>query len=87
MLAQPCRVNLSVRVPRGAAGDVEGGVRAVVEKVRGVDRVEIDELTGVRPDALDLYVDAQATVIFEREVADPEACLDDGFGVVSAALE
>ena len=87
MLAQSRRVCLSVRVPRGAAGDVEGGVRAVVENVRGVEHAEIHELNGVRPDALDLYVDAHATVTFDREVANPESALDGGFGVLSVDAE
>ena len=84
MLAQTCRLRLSVRVPRGAAGDVAGGVRDVVEDVDGVARVEIEDLEGVRPDALDLHVDARVTVGFADEVDAPEAQLREGFGVLDA---
>lgn len=84
MLKQTHRATLSVRVPRGAAGDVEGGVRDVVGDVDGVERVDVHDLAGVRPDALDLYVDAAVTVCFTDDVADPAARLQDGFGVLAA---
>ncbi|MCY4730286.1 hypothetical protein KY092_06915 [Natronomonas gomsonensis] len=87
MLAHDHRIELSVRVPRGAAGDVEGGVREVVEKVDGVARVENVELCGVRPDALDLYVDATATVAIDADVEAPDAHLADGFGVIEATVQ
>jgi hypothetical protein len=83
MLAQTCRVRLSVRVPRGSAGDVEGGVRDLLDGVDGVVSVEVESLEGVRPDALDLYVDAVVTVGFSEAVAAPEAHLRDGFGVLA----
>ena len=63
-------MRLSVRVPRGAAGDVEGGVREVVEGVVGVRRVEVDRLRGVHPEALDLRVDADVVVTLDTEVAE-----------------
>ena len=87
MQAQICTARLSVRVPRGAAGDVEGGVRDVVAGVDGVEHVEVRDLEGVRPDALDLYVEARVTVDFADEVAAPGARLADGFGVLEAAVE
>jgi hypothetical protein len=40
MLAQTCRLRLTVRVPRGAAGDVAGGVRDVLEDVDEGDAPE-----------------------------------------------
>ncbi|MFQ3320848.1 MAG: hypothetical protein ACI8UR_000199 [Natronomonas sp.] len=87
MLAQTCRATLTVRVPRGAVGDVEGGVRDVLDGVEGVDNVEVHNLEGVRPDALDLYVDASVTVAFETGIAAPDERLRDGFGVVAVAAE
>lgn len=87
MQAQIYQVRLSVRVPRGATGDVEGGVRDVVDRVDGVAHVEVRDLEGVRPDALDLYVDARVTVGFDDEVASPGARLADGFGVLEATVE
>lgn len=87
MLVETERVRVSVRVPRGAAGDVEGGVRDVLQTVEGVSSVEVCELAGVRPDALDLYVDAEATVTFEAAVAAPRDRLRDGFGVIDVTIE
>ena len=66
-------MRLSVRVPRGAAGDVEGGVRDVVEGVDGVRRVEVDRLKAVRPEALDLRVDADVVVTLDTEVVEVHA--------------
>lgn len=87
MLAQTCQTRLSVRVPRGATGDVEGGVREVLEGVDGVERADVHELEGVRPDALDLYVDARVTVRFAPAVTDRRKRLRDGFGVLEVAAE
>ncbi|QLD84988.1 hypothetical protein HWV23_04390 [Natronomonas halophila] len=87
MLAQTYRARLSVRVPRGAAGDVEGGVRDLLADVDGVEHVDVEDLEGVRPDALDLYVDARATVGFADATDAPEARLQDGFGVLEATVE
>ena len=86
MLAKTCRAHLTVRVPRGATGDVAGGVRGVLEDVDGVARVEVHGLEGVRPDALDLYVDARVTVGFHEGVDAPEAQLREGFGVLDVDL-
>ena len=81
------RLTVSVRVPRGAAGDVAGGVRGVVGDVAGVDDIEVRDLESVRPDALDLYVDARVTVDFGDDVDDPAAQLRGGFGVLEAAVD
>ena len=83
MLTQTHRVTLSVRVPRGAAGDVDGGVESVVGNVDGVEHVEVHDLAGVRPNALDLHVDATVTVELDAGVADPGERLRDGFGVLA----
>jgi hypothetical protein len=87
MLAATYRARLSVRVPRGAAGDVVGGVRDLLADVDGVERVDVHDLEGVRPDALDLYVDARATVGFAEAPDAPEAQLRDGFGVLDVTVE
>lgn len=87
MLAETCRAKLSVRVPRGATGDVEGGVHDVVSNVDGVARVDVHDLEGVRPDALDLHVEARVTVAFREAVTDPAARLGDGFGVLEVVVE
>jgi hypothetical protein len=87
MEAHGCRADLSVRVPRGATGDVRRGVCDLLEDVEGVDRVEVNDLQGVRPDALDLYVDAFVTVGFDDAVESPEGQLRDGFGVLEVRVE
>ena len=87
MLDPVHRLTVSVRVPRGAAGDVAGGVRGVVGDVADVDDVEVHDLESVRPDALDLYVDARVAVAFADDVDDPVARLRGGFGVLKAAVD
>jgi hypothetical protein len=87
MLTQTHRATVEVRVPRGAAGDVAGGVRDVVGDVDGVERVEVHDLAGVRPDAQDLYVDAQVTVGLAADVEVPGRRLREGFGVLAAAVD
>lgn len=76
--------DLTLRVPRGEAGSLHDGSRTVLEKVDAVRRVEVDEISGMRPDAFDCYVDA--TVTLELEVpaaAEAQKTLRDGFGVVA----
>ena len=87
MFKQTHRATLSVRVPRGAAGDVDGGVQSVVGDVDGVEHVEVHDLVGVRPDALDLYIDAAVAVGFDADVANPGERLRDGFGVLEVAVD
>lgn len=77
-------VELRLRVPRGAMGDVERGVEDVLAGVDGVDRVEVDDLRGVHPGSLDLYVDARVALALPEGPADPDRLADhlaDGFGV------
>jgi hypothetical protein len=87
-----------LRIPRGDAGDLDDGARAVLENVDGVREADVRGIDGMRPDAFDLYVDATArvTMAAERPVdadatgdaegaadaADLAARLRDGFGVV-----
>jgi len=72
---------VTLRVPRGAAGDMERGVRNVLEDVDGVAAVDVGELTGMRPSAADLYVDARVRFELEREPEDVRSFLRDGFGI------
>jgi len=87
MLTQIHRMTLQVRIPRGATGDVAGGVRDVVDDVDGVERVEVQDLSGVRPDALDLHVDCEVTVALADDVEAPAHRLRDGFGVLAATVD
>lgn len=76
------RVDLNLRVPRDAAGDLPAGVREVLANVDGVGAVERVEVAGVRPTAFDLRVDATAAL--HVDAGDPDAArarLEDGFGI------
>jgi hypothetical protein len=79
--------DLELRVPRGDAGDLDDGARAVLENVDDVRAVEVRGIDGMRPDAFDLYVDATARVTMTGdapvEADDLAARLRDGFGVVA----
>lgn len=76
------RVELNLRVPRDAAGDLPAGVREVLAGIDAVAAVEAVDVAGVRPTAFDIRVDAVA--VLELAVEDPDAArarLADGFGV------
>lgn len=77
---------VSLRVPRGEAGDLEAGVADVIANVEAVETVTIDRVTGVDPTWTDIRVSADvevtAEVIGEDRAAALEAELEDGFGIV-----
>ena len=79
--------DVSLRVPRGEAGDLERGVADVLANVDGVTDARVDRVTGVRPTWTDIRVDASARLTLEVEVdgGDPTGTvrdrLEDGFGV------
>lgn len=72
---------VTLRVPRGEAGDMQRGVRTVLENIDGVAAVDVGDLTGMRPAAADLYVDARVRFELDTEPDDVRAFLRDGFGV------
>lgn len=72
---------VTLRVPRGEAGDMQRGVRTVLGDIDGVAAVDVGELTGMRPAAADLYVDARARFELECDPDDVAGLLRDGFGV------
>jgi hypothetical protein len=72
-------------VPRGAAGDLAGGARRVLEGVRAVERVESLAVEGFRPTATDIRVELRAEVALASD-ADARD-LEDGFGIVEATLD
>jgi hypothetical protein len=78
------RVAVTLWVPRGAAGDLAGGARGVLEDVQAIDRVETVDVTGFRPTATDIRVDLDARIALapDAETAD----LEDGFGVLDAEV-
>lgn len=77
--------DVSLRVPRGEAGDLEAGVADVIGSVDAVDAVTVDRVTSVNPTWTDIRVDADVQVTAEvgpdDATAELEAILADGFGV------
>jgi hypothetical protein len=84
--------DVSLRVPRGQAGDLERGVADVIESVDGVEAVSVDGVTGVTPTFTDIRVDADVRLTLSVATPDSEsladgvvAHLEDGFGVETVA--
>lgn len=80
--------DLSIRVPRSAPGDLDDGIRAVIEAVDSVTSVRSVRATSVTPNLNDLFVEvtAEVTVAFDEPVDDDEAAavrsaLRAGFGI------
>ena len=79
------RVAVKLWVPRGAAGDLAGGARAVLEDVQAVADVETLDVTGFRPTATDIRVDLDARVVLAPDA--DAAAVAEGFGVLEAEVE
>lgn len=78
------RAQIHLRVPRGAAGDVTGGVREVLENVAAVAAAAVASIDDVTPAAADLYVDVTADLDLAVPGEDTDAvaaALRDGFGI------
>lgn len=83
--------DVSLRVPRGEAGDLEAGVADVLASVDAVEAATVERVTGVTPTWTDIRVDADVSVT-AAVPADAEdrgdAVADrlaDGFGVTEVA--
>jgi len=80
-------VDVSLRVPRGEAGNLESGVADVLANVDGVTEATVERVTSVRPTWTDIRVDADVRLTAEVAAdaddrpATVEARLEDGFGV------
>ena len=78
--------DVSLRVPRGEAGNLEAGAADVIASVEAVEAVTVDRVTSVNPTWTDIRVDVDievtAAVAGEDLVAALEAELEDGFGIV-----
>lgn len=79
---------ISLRVPRGAMGDLPTGVREVLAGMTGVGTVDVGEIRAVRPASFDIYVDVTARLGIDIETIDPDPDtvrdrLLDGFGIES----
>jgi len=78
--------DVSLRVPRGEAGDLEAGAADVIGSVEAVETATVDRVTSVNPTWTDIHVDVDVemtgTVAGEDPATALEAELEDGFGVV-----
>ncbi|WP_254536934.1 hypothetical protein [Halomarina litorea] len=74
-----------VWVPRGAAGDLAGGARDVLDGVESVAAVDRLEVVGFRPTATDIRVDLEAEVALAAGA--DESTLESGFGVIEASID
>ena len=75
---------ITLRVPRGAVGDLQTGVREVLAGVDGVETADVGEIRAVRPTSFDIHVDVAARLGVALETTDPDAIRDrllDGFGI------
>lgn len=79
--------DLRIRVQRSAPGDLETGVRRVIEAIDGVTSVETVAVAAMTPNMNDIFVEVRvtATVRLAGSVDDERAAvrseLLDGFGV------
>ena len=75
---------VTLRVPRGAMGDLPTGVREVLAGVAGVEAVDVGEIHAVRPTSFDIHVDVTTRLDLDSETTDPDDVRDrllDGFGI------
>ena len=86
--------DLTVDVPRDAAGDLAAGVTTVLRRVDAVETVEAVDVTGLTPRLNDLRAEVTAELRLAVEADDPDgdaadAALAEGFGirVESVAVE
>jgi hypothetical protein len=80
----PVEATVTLRVPRGAMGDLPSGVREVLAGVAGVETVDVGEIRAVRPTSFDIRVDVAARLGIALETTDPDAARErllDGFGI------
>lgn len=76
-------VECRLRVPRGAGGDLPGGVHDVLAAIEGVEAVAVRSVSNMRPAPADIYVTARAdvTLSLEAKRGAVRTRLRDGFGV------
>ncbi len=86
--SQPVRLvaDLTMHVPRDAAGDLECGAASVLDGVDAVTEVEAVDVTDLRPRLNDLQVDATVALAVDAPADEDgeEAARDalaDGFGI------
>lgn len=89
ILVVTASVDITLWVPRGAAGDLTAGAMDVLTSATPVVAVEEIDVVGCRPTATDIRVDLTADVRIRTESSDTnavEATLCDGFGILTAEV-
>lgn len=82
--------DLTVDVPRDAAGSLEAGVTTVLRRVDAVEAVEAVDVTGLTPRLNDLRADVTAELRLAVDRPDEAAAreaLVEGFGVAVERLD
>lgn len=79
--------DITLWVPRGAAGDLTAGAMDVLTSATPIIAVEEINVVGCRPTATDIRVDLVVDVQVRTAATDAEAveaALCDGFGIITA---
>lgn len=80
-------VDITLWVPRGAAGDLTAGAMAVLVDATPIASVDGIDVVGCRPTATDIRVDLTAELgVYTPEPAALEAVLCDCFGIITAEV-
>lgn len=78
---------ITLWVPRGAAGDLAAGAMDVLADATPIASVEQLDVVGFRPTATDIRVDLVVDVCVhtvETDATSVETALTDGFGIITA---
>lgn len=87
VLVVTARTDITLWVPRGAAGDLTAGAMDVLTSVTAIVAIEEIDVVGCRPTATDIRVDLVVDVELRTAATDTgtvEAALCDGFGIITA---
>lgn len=86
VLTDTVTAEVTLWVPRGAAGDLEAGARDVLAKVDAVESIDEMDVTGFRPTANDIRVDLRTRLSVTAPRSAVADALEDGFGVLDATV-
>lgn len=87
LLVVTASTEITLWVPRGAAGDLTAGAMDVLVDAAPIASVEQLDVVGFRPTATDIRVDLVADVCVHTADVDAtavETALVDGFGIITA---
>lgn len=87
LLVVTVSTEITLWVPRGAAGDLTAGAMDVLADAAPITSIEQLDVVGFRPTATDIRVDLAADVCVRTQETDAtavETALTDGFGIITA---